>query len=129
MAFVKKEKPQATKGKNALNDPTERKKFKSSLATITHYFQMIEDQKEGITETISDLSAEYGLDKKLIRKLATTMFKHNQSSLQEENRHFESLYEILIEGKLRDDKDPIDAALDELADAEDADTEMVQQEK
>ena len=119
-----KQQKQATKGANILNNPEERKKFKSSLATITHYFQLIEDQKEGITETITDLSEEYGLDKKLIRKLATTMFKHNYSSLQEENRHFESLYEILVEGKLRDDAggttvDPVEAALDALADQDD----------
>jgi hypothetical protein len=112
--FAKKEKqPKDSKG-NVLADPEVRKKFKSSLATITHYFDQIDKQKEGVKETIADLSAEYGLDKKTIRKLAVTMYKHNYGSLQEENRHFEILYETVIEGKLRDpddvgSKDPLDS--------------------
>jgi ribosome-binding protein aMBF1 (putative translation factor) len=117
MAFQKKEK-QATKGKNVLNNPEERKRFKSALSTVTHYFQQADDAKEGASETIADLSAEYGLDKKTVRKLASTMYKHNYGSLQEENRHFEILYETVIEGKLRDD--PVDEMLDDLAPDEDA---------
>jgi hypothetical protein len=112
--FAKKEKqPKQNKG-NVLADPEQRKKFKSALATVTHYFQEIDDKKEGVKETIADLSAEYGLEKKQIRKLAVTMYKHNYGSLQEENRHFEILYETVIEGKLRDPDDigaadPLDA--------------------
>lgn len=115
--FAKKEKSEGSSGKGdgVLRDPDIRKKFKSALATVTHYFQQIDDQKEGCSETIADLSAEYGLDKKTIRKLAVTMYKHNYGSLQEENRHFEALYEMIIEGKLRDadgSKDPLDEELD-----------------
>jgi ribosome-binding protein aMBF1 (putative translation factor) len=115
--FPKKEK-QAAKGKNILNNPEERKRFKTALATVTHYFQAADDAKEGASETIGDLSAEYGLDKKTIRKLAVTMYKHNYGSLQEENRHFEILYETVVEGRLRDD--PVDQAIDDLAPDEDA---------
>ena len=117
MAFQKKEK-QASKGKNVLNNPEERKRFKSALSTVTHYFQQADDAKEGASETIADLSAEYGLDKKTVRKLASTMYKHNYGSLQEENRHFEILYETVIEGKLRDD--PVDEMLDDLEPDDDA---------
>lgn len=112
--FAKKEKTEQ-KGDGVLRDPEIRKKFKSALATVTHYFQQIDDQKEGATETIADLSVEYGLDKKTIRKLAVTLYKHNYGSLQEENRHFEALYEMIIEGKLRDSdghKDPLDEDID-----------------
>jgi len=105
MAFPKKEKKdkQPAKGVNILNSPEERKRFKQQLVTITAYFRQIDDQKEGVKETIADAAAEYGLDAKTVRKLATTMYKHNYGSLQEENRHFEELYEILVEGKFRDD--------------------------
>lgn len=110
--FAKKEKE--SKG-NILADPEVRKKFKSALATVTHYFQQIDDHKEGMSETIASLSSEYGLDKKTIRKLASTMYKHNYGSLQEENRHFETLYELIVEGALRDpdaSSDPLDRAID-----------------
>jgi hypothetical protein len=103
MAFQKKVKPAATKGTNSLNSPDERKKFKTSLALITEMLQNIDDVKEGMTESIGALSAEYGLDKKTIRKMATTMYNHSYSTLLEENRHFEQLYEQVCEGKLRDD--------------------------
>lgn len=117
MAFKKKEKQQANKGVNILNNPEERKKFKSALATVTHYLQQVDDTKEGMKETIEALSADYGLDKKTIRKLAVTMYKHNYGSLQEENNHFAILYETIIEGKLRDAaddaSDPLDKAMDD----------------
>jgi len=94
--------------KSNLNDPAERKRFKTGLATVTHHFQAIDDQKEAIKEVIEELSANSGLDKKTVRKLAVTMFKHNYASLQEENRHFEQLYEIVVEGRLLPSPDPLD---------------------
>lgn len=108
--FAKKEKE--NKG-NVLADPEMRKKFKSALAIVTNYFQQMDDIKEGVKETVDELANEYGLDKKQVRKLALTMYKHNYGSLMEETRHFELLYETVIEGKLRDpsdvSSDPLDA--------------------
>jgi hypothetical protein len=93
----------ASKGKNVLNDEDERKKFKSALATITHYYNQQDDIKEGIKETIEELSGLYGLEKKVISKMAKTMYKSNYNDLVEENNHFEELYETVVEGNLRDD--------------------------
>ena len=106
--FQKPEKQQKESKGNVLADPEIRKKFKSALATVTEYFQHIDDHKDGAKESIEALSIEYGLDKKTVRKIATTMYKHNYGNLQEENRHFEQLYEIVVEGKLRDDEAAID---------------------
>lgn len=100
---------EAERGVNILNSPDERKKFKSALATLTHYFQQIDDAKESIKESVDDISKQYGVEKKQVRKLAAVMFKHNYETIQEENKHFEALYELLVEGKLRDDGDPLDA--------------------
>lgn len=91
-----------------LNDPTERKKFKTTLATITQYFQQIDDHKEAIKEVIQELENDTGLSKKTLRKLAITMYRHNYASLQEENQHFQTLYETIIEGRLTDVSDPLD---------------------
>jgi hypothetical protein len=108
--FEKKEKE--SKG-NIMADPEIRKKFKTALAIVTNYFDQIDKIKDGCRETIAALSQEYGLDKKTVRKIATVMYKHNYGSLQEENRHFEVLYETVVEGKLRDpdatlSPDPLD---------------------
>lgn len=118
MAFKKKEKEQPVKGANILNNPEERKKFKTMLAVLTTHMYDIDVHKESMKETVESMSADYGLDKKVINKLAKTMYKSNYGSLQEENRHFETLYEILVEGKIRDDNDvgvvdPLDAAIDD----------------
>lgn len=114
MAFKSKEKKEQEKeSKNVLQDPEMRKKFKQLLVVITTDMSLIDQRKEGIKETIAGASAEYGLDKKTVRKMAATMYKHNYGSLQEENRHFEVLYETIVEGKLRDpdgaeSPDPLD---------------------
>lgn len=122
MAKFQKQKLPATqkqsKSKNTLNDPDERKKFKAGLATITHHFQLIDDQKEAIKEIIEELSENTGLDKKLVRKLAATIHKHNYSSLQQENEHFSILYETVVEGRLLNAPDPLDRK-----DEEDEETE------
>lgn len=112
MAKFQKQKLPATtkpeKSKNTLNDPDERKKFKAGLAAITHHFQLIDDQKEAIKEVIEEMSEQSGLEKKIIRKLASTMYKHNYSSLQQENEHFSLLYETVVEGRLLTASDPLD---------------------
>ena len=111
----------STKSVSVLSNPDERKKLKTALATITHHFQAIDDQKEAVKETIDEISSTSGLDKKSIRKLAVTMYKHNYATLQEETRHFEALYEVVVEGRLLTNKDPLDAKAS--ADEEDADKE------
>lgn len=111
--MAKKQQKEAEKGGSILNDPVERKKFKSSLAAITHEMQMIDDRRESIKEQYAELSSMYGLDKKIIRKLATTMYKHNYTDVVDEMNHFQELYEKLVNGKLsgaagdplEDDKD------------------------
>lgn len=103
--YQKKERKQADSKGNVLADPEQRKKLKSALAMVTQYFQQMDDLKESVKETVADLSVEYGVDKKLIRKMAATLYKHNYGSLLEENKHFEILYETIIEGKLRDPDD------------------------
>lgn len=83
-----------------LTSKEQRAKFKALLGEITHAFQRIDDEREGIKEMIEDGSKTYALDKKTIRKMAVTMYKHNYADVKAENEHFEDLYETLVEGKL-----------------------------
>lgn len=112
---------ESVKGGNALNSPEERKKFKASLFTVAQYFQLIDDQKESIKESVAELSSMYGLDKKIIRKMVVTLHKHSYSEVLEENRYFEELYEKVIEGRFRDDDDLSDHDVDSDEDSEDDD--------
>lgn len=94
----------------SLNDPEVRARFKSQIVMLTQYLDQIDKIKEGMRESVSEIASEYGIDKRTINRLAKTMFKHNYTTLLEENRHFETLYEMAIEGRLRDDieVDPLD---------------------
>lgn len=115
MAFKSREaKAQEKESKNVLQDPELRKKFKQVLVVLTTDMSLIDQRKEAIKETVAEASSEYGMDKKLIRKIASTMYKQNYGSLQEENHHFEILYETIVEGRLRDEgssesPDPLDS--------------------
>ena len=99
-----------------LNDPIKRQEFKSSLAAITYDFDAIDKLKETIKEDVAAISQTYGIDKKLVRKLAVTMYKHNYSSIQEENEHFAAMYETIIEGRIGTIVDPLDKTDEDDAD-------------
>lgn len=91
------------KGANALNDPKEREKFKNCMVALSEYFQIIEDQKETIKEVVNELSETYELDKKIVRKMAVTMFKSNYADQRKESDRFSELYERVIIGRLLED--------------------------
>lgn len=112
MAYQKKQKEDKV---NVIADPKELAKFKQVLVAITRDFQIIDDRKEAIKETVAEAATLYSVDKKLIRKLASVMYKHNYADIQEENEHFELLYETLIDAK-QPNKDPLDDSDDDLSD-------------
>ncbi len=97
MAYMKKVKEENS---NTITNPEDLKAFKQVLIALTDDLQIIEDRRECIKETIDEASGEYGVDKRHIRKLAKVMFKHNYQDIQEENEHFEFLYEAVVGGRL-----------------------------
>lgn len=78
---------------------SERIEFKTILVEMTKYLQQIDDIKEDLKASAGAAEEKFGIKKKLISKLARTMYKHNYADLQQENEHFSHLYETLIEGK------------------------------
>lgn len=94
-------------GKNIINSPDARKELKAQLSAITHYFQAMDDAREGASEAIMSIASQYGINKKMLRKMARSMYKHDYNTVQEENRHFEEMYEIVVEGRYREDPDGI----------------------
>jgi hypothetical protein len=86
-----------------LNIPTnkeERTQLKAMIVEMTHCLSKIDAQREHMKEIAGVAAEEFGLEKKLINKLARTMFKNNYASLHAENEHFEFLYEALVDGKI-----------------------------
>lgn len=78
---------------------SERIEFKTILVEMTKYLQQIDDIKEDLKAAAAAAEEKFNIKKKLISKLARTMYKHNYADLQQENEHFSHLYETLIEGK------------------------------
>lgn len=88
---------------SALVDPETRKQLKGRLAETTHYLRQIDDLRAGLKDSIASIANDFSLDKKVTRRMVNTMYRTNYDSLIEENRHFEQMYEIIVEGKLRDE--------------------------
>lgn len=77
----------------------ERQELKAMLAEMTKCMQRIDEEREQMGDIAKACEDRFGIKKKIFRKLATTMFKHNYADVQAENEHFSELYETLIEGK------------------------------
>lgn len=97
----------ATDDSNVTNiaDPERRKLLKSRLAEVTHYHRQKDDIAAGCKDAVASIASDFGIHKKIVARMARTMYKANYSSLLEENRHFETMYETVVEGKLRDPDD------------------------
>lgn len=84
---------------NIPTNPADRQKLKGMLAEITNSMRRMDDEREQITDIAKAIEDAFGIKKKVARKLASTMYKHNYADVQAENEHFEFLYEALVEGK------------------------------
>lgn len=77
----------------------ELKEMKAEIVKITGIYREIDDRKEDIKAIVEAIEDKFDVKKKLINKIAKTMYNHNYSDLQAENEHFQFLYEAIAEGK------------------------------
>jgi len=77
----------------------ELKELKAEIVKITGIYREIEDRKDDIKAIVDAIEDKFSIKKKLINKIAKTMYNHNYSNLQAENEHFQFLYEAIAEGK------------------------------
>ncbi len=84
---------------NVISNPDDRKKFKALLVEITNCMLKIDAERDLMKEIVDAGKSEFEVQPKLIRKLASTMYKQNYADVQAENEHFEYLYEALVNGK------------------------------
>lgn len=74
-------------------NPQEEKELFMVVGEITNLLSVISMKQASLTDAVGEASKKYGITKKQLRKLATTMFKQNFSDVQEEHEEFEYLYE------------------------------------
>lgn len=87
------------------SDPNDRKKLKTMLAEMTHCLQRADSEREAMKEIANEAAEQFDIPKKIVNKLARTMYKRNYADLAAENADFELLYESLVEGKVVDLKE------------------------
>ena len=95
-------------------DPEVQLAFKRRIGELAVYLRNVDDIKDGMREAIGETSKEYGIDKKSVSRIVRTYYKSNYHTHLEEQRHFEELYERLIEGTIRDDDDTTPKPVDPL---------------
>lgn len=100
---------------NILTNVEERRKFRSRLGELTTILRTIDDYRESLKEGIAAISADYGIEKKHIRRLAATVHKANFSEQRKHNEAFEMFYEAIFGGVVPadGDQDPLDGEDDE----------------
>ena len=86
------------------SSPNDRQKLKLAIVEITNCLLRMDSERDAMKEIIAEASSKYGVDKKMVRKIATTMYKHNYSDVQQENEDFELMYETLIEGRKNEEE-------------------------
>lgn len=85
------------------NTTTDKQKLKEMIGEITKCMLRIDAEREAMKEIIKDAADRYKIDKKLVRRIASTMYRSNYADVQAEHEEFETLYETIVEGKKTDD--------------------------
>lgn len=78
---------------------SDKEKIKNMLQVVTGEMQMIEDRRSSIKDTIAALHEEFKIPKKILTKLAKTMYKHDYSDVTHEIDVFQLCYEGIIVAK------------------------------
>jgi hypothetical protein len=71
------------------------KDIKSVMQTVLDSMIRINSEKDFIKETITALAEKYTLDKKVLKKVASIIYKANMAEVQANNNDVEELYEDL----------------------------------
>lgn len=80
----------------------DRKKLKLLLGELVTQLQKIQFEKETYKEVVSSIKEQFNLPPKVTNKMAKTMFKQNFDDVKEEDSTFETLYEIIVRGKVEE---------------------------
>lgn len=75
------------------SDPKKLQQLKQMIVEMTHSLQRIDSEREQFKDIATEASEQFGIQKKLINKMARTMYKRDFATLQQENEEFETLYE------------------------------------
>lgn len=74
----------------------DKKLFKAALEVLSEHYTTIETEQGMIKDAIDELSDQFGMEKKTIRKIAKTYFKQTFNDERQDFESFETLYEQIV---------------------------------
>lgn len=74
----------------------DREQLKNALVEVTHCLARVDSEREQIKEILEAAEEKFGVKKKLLRKIANTMYKQDYANVRAEQEHFETLYETVV---------------------------------
>lgn len=82
-----------------ISSPEDRKKFQGAIQEISNSMTRMEAERDLIGEIIKELSDEFNMNKKIIRKIARAYHKQNLAEEQHDHEEFVEVYEEVINSK------------------------------
>lgn len=74
----------------------DKKKLKNVIYALNDSMTRMAAEKDLQKEAINEIFDELGIDKKIVRKMATTYFKANYNNVVEEEQNFQDFYNTVL---------------------------------
>lgn len=81
-----------------ISNPVDRKKIRDALMEISNCLTRVEGERDTIKNVISDLSENYQLPKRTVRRMAKAFHKQDFAKEQQEFFEFEHIYQEVTSG-------------------------------
>jgi FixJ family two-component response regulator len=82
-----------------ITNPEDKRKFQNAIQEISNSMTRTEAERDLINEVIKNLSEDFDMNKKIIRKIARAYHKQNLAEEQNDHEEFVEVYEEVISAK------------------------------
>ena len=76
-----------------VSSPEDKKKILAAVREISNSLTRIEAERDLIKDIVKDVSDNYQIPRKTVKKIATTYHKQNMTQVEQEHEEFVELYE------------------------------------
>lgn len=76
-----------------VSSPDDKKKIFGAIREISNSLTRIEAERDLIKDIVKDVSDNYQIPRKTVKKIATTYHKQNMTQVEQEHEEFVELYE------------------------------------
>jgi hypothetical protein len=76
-----------------VSSPEDKKKIFGAIREISNSMTRIEAERDLIKDIVKDVSDNYQIPRKTVKKIATTFHKQNMTQVEQEHEEFVELYD------------------------------------